>query len=41
MQLEAIPRTGTPVILSTPIHREEQRFGFELTLNYSPSKNGK
>jgi outer membrane receptor protein involved in Fe transport len=39
---EAIPRTGTPVILSTPINiGKEQRFGFELTLNYSPSKKWK
>jgi hypothetical protein len=39
MQLEAIPRTGTPVILSTPINiGKEQRFGFELTLNYSQAK---
>lgn len=30
---------GTPVILSTPINlAEEQRLGFELTLNYSPYK---
>lgn len=30
---------GTPVILSTPINiGKEQRFGFELSLNYNPSK---
>jgi outer membrane receptor protein involved in Fe transport len=33
---------GTPVILSTPINiGKEQRFGFELSLNYNPSKTWK
>lgn len=33
---------GTPVILSTPINiGKEQKFGFEFTLNYSPSKKWK
>jgi outer membrane receptor for ferrienterochelin and colicins len=39
---EPIPGTGTPEILSTPINiGKEQRFGFEFTLNYSPSKKWK
>ena len=37
-----IPGTGTPVILSTPINiGKEQKFGFELSLNYDPTKTWK
>lgn len=33
---------GTPVILSTPINLgKEQKFGFEMTLNYTPFKSWK